>query len=848
LALSRPNDQGGNFLAALDYPKAEPRYRLPWLPINSGSIVSKLSVQNIVASLLLLTSVTFGRADTASPLDGPRGRLDAARASLDQIESSLVRADLSQAALQSLRAQLEPIATGIQTVLDQLVPKQKEVKTRLEQLGPKPDDKALAENPGMTVERGDQDRLFEDIDGLVRRARVLQVQTDQLQTTIGARRHELFTRALLERGASIFSPALWADVARELPRDVHAVKLIAGDWLDNSSAKLEGWARASLTAILVLIGLLYWPLVMVAHRVMRRGPASQDPSRLQKAIAALWTAVGTAVIPMFALAAAGFALDAFALLSPRLEPIGQAIIYGVARVAVTIGIAQGLLAPGLPNWRLLNLSDPVVEKLKQLAIAVAVVMSSTKFIEALNDVIAASLTASIATRGIGALVIALLMAGTLKGIVDDPDEEGVVPRLPLQRDWYGPMRLSAWTAIIVIVCAVVVGYIALGAFLADQIAWVTGVGCLLFVTMILSDEAIAAAFQPHALLGRAIMSGIGLRRDSLGQIGILLSGATALILIVGAIMLLLAPWGIESNDMLGYLRAAFFGIRIGDVTVSVSSIIVSVLLFFLCFLVTRAGQRWLEVKFLPQTQLDEGLRNSIKTSLGYVGITVAASLSLSHLGLSFEKLAIVAGALSVGIGFGLQSIVSNFVSGLIILWERAIRVGDWIVVGDEQGYVRRINVRATEIETFDRATVIVPNSSLVIGVVKNWVRTDRVGRIKIGIGVQFDVDPDRVRDILVACAKANEFVLSIPAPAVIFVGFGESALQFELICFVDDVETAARVKSDLNFDIFRKIKEAGIEVPYPHRNIKIIGLEQLEALLARTAGPAETPSPVRKRS
>jgi potassium-dependent mechanosensitive channel len=420
--------------------------------------------------------------------------------------------------------------------------------------------------------------------------------------------------------------------------------------------------------------------------------------------------------------------------------------------------------------------------------------------------------------------------------------------LPLQRDWYGPMRLAAWTAIIVIVVAVVVGYIALGAFLADQIAWVTGVGCLLFITLILSDEAIAAGFRPQALLGRAIMSGIGLRRDSLGQIGTLISGAVAVILIVGAIMLLLAPWGIESNDMLGYLRAAYFGIRLGDVTVSVSSITISVLVFFLCFLITRAGQRWLEVKFLPQTQLDDGLRNSIKTSLGYVGISVAASLALSHLGLSFEKLAIVAGALSVGIGFGLQSIVSNFVSGLIILWERAIRVGDWIVVGDEQGYVRRINVRATEIETFDRATVIVPNSSLVTGVVKNWVRTDRVGRIKIDIGVRFDVDPDRVRDILIACAKANEFVLSIPAPAVGFVGFGESALQFELVCFVDDVETAARVKSDLNFEIFRKIKEAGIEVPYPHRDIKIVGLEQLEALLGRTGGRAEAPSPVRKRS
>ena len=125
---------------------------------------------------------------------------------------------------------------------------------------------------------------------------------------------------------------------------------------------------------------------------------------------------------------------------------------------------------------------------------------------------------------------------------------------------------------------------------------------------------------------------------------------------------------------------------------------------------------------------DLGLRNSIRTSLGYLGFLVAAGLALGYLGLNYEKLALVAGALSVGIGFGLQSIVNNFVSGLILLWERAVRVGDWIVVGADQGFVRRINVRSTEIETFDRAQVIIPNSNLVSGVVTNLVRNDRSGR------------------------------------------------------------------------------------------------------------------------
>ena len=133
-----------------------------------------------------------------------------------------------------------------------------------------------------------------------------------------------------------------------------------------------------------------------------------------------------------------------------------------------------------------------------------------------------------------------------------------------------------------------------------------------------------------------------------------------------------------------------------------------------------------------------------------------------------DKLAIVAGALSVGIGFGLQSIINNFVSGLILLWERAVRVGDWIIVGGDQGFVRRINIRSTEIETIDRAQVIIPNSSLITGVVKNLVRNDRTGRIVIPVTVAGAADPEKVREVLFAAAKGNDRVLKDSSAANLF--------------------------------------------------------------------------------
>jgi small-conductance mechanosensitive channel len=267
--------------------------------------------------------------------------------------------------------------------------------------------------------------------------------------------------------------------------------------------------------------------------------------------------------------------------------------------------------------------------------------------------------------------------------------------------------------------------------------------------------------------------------------------------------------------MFGNLRAAYFGFKVGNVTVSVSSIVGAAAVFIFGVLVTRAVQGWLGSKLLPRTRLDAGMRNSIKTIFGYIGFVSALILGAAQLGLSYQNLAIVAGALGVGIGFGLQSIVNNFLSGLILLWERGIRVGDWVVVGGEQGFVRRINARATEVETFDRATLIVPNAMLVSGVVKNWVHTDRVGRIIIAINVAFESDPDVVRETLIATARGQELVLSIPAPLVLFSEFGDWALKFQLVCFVDEIEMAERVKSEMHFDLLRRLREAGVRIAHP---------------------------------
>jgi small-conductance mechanosensitive channel len=203
-----------------------------------------------------------------------------------------------------------------------------------------------------------------------------------------------------------------------------------------------------------------------------------------------------------------------------------------------------------------------------------------------------------------------------------------------------------------------------------------------------------------------------------------------------------------------------------------------------------------------------------------VGIIVA----LEYLGMDFSKLTLIASALSVGIGFGLQDIVKNVVAGLVILSERALRIGDWIATGTSTGVIRKINIRSTTIQTWDKTEIIIPNSDLITTQVTNWTLTNETGRITLPIKVAYGSDIELVENTLLAIANNHDSVLtdkSEPLPVVLFIGFGDSALEFELRCFVDDVVNRLFVMSDLYKSVYLEFNRHGIIIPFPQRDIHI---------------------------
>lgn len=394
-----------------------------------------------------------------------------------------------------------------------------------------------------------------------------------------------------------------------------------------------------------------------------------------------------------------------------------------------------------------------------------------------------------------------------------------------QKEGIGLFRLAFSSALIVGLIAEWSGYRNLSQFLVSGIVYSLVILLLAWLTTSLLSDVFNSLEEGRRPWEKRLRARLAPREDGfipgLFWLRLLLN-----VLIWGSVALaLLRIWGLSATGQSLLLHYLTQGFTLGKISIVPSRIAFALLILALLLSLGSWARTELDQR-LSHARLERGAREAAVAITGYLVAIAAGLIALSIAGFNFQNLALIAGALSVGIGFGLQNIVNNFVSGLILLFERPIRTGDWITVGQIEGYVRRISIRSTQIQTFDRADVVVPNSDLISGPVTNWMLRDTFGRVRVPVGVAYGTDTQLVKDTLLELAAKHPQIIvdhgAIPNPYVLFMAFGDSSLNFELRAYIHDVSNRLSVISDLNFAIDTAFKQAGISIPFPQRDIHII--------------------------
>lgn len=771
-----------------------------------------------LAALLLagaLCSAAVAQDDnTAAP--APEPSVAALRAQLDKIPAAAE----SNADVRSLLARMNELGSEGEKLVASRSSQLADLNARLGELGSAPAAGAT-EDPDVTRQRTALTKQRNALEADVRLAKLLTVDAQQRGSELVAQRRALFEAQLTERAASPLGADFWHDLGDAWEDDTQRISELV-DALKASVAVARqpahrptviGVLLAALLVILLGNHLAERGLVRLAARILPVG-------RLRRSLLVIAIVATNVLLMAGAAHGAFYVLDQHGVWGPQARKAVLALVQALVFIAFVVGLGRALLSAGRPSWRLPPMSEAVASRLAPVPWVVALVAALVWAPAQLNALVEASFAAVVATHVLTALALTALIAIVLLRLRppraaptgSDANDAPAPAERPM---WVGIAMACVAVLMVAIWVLVAAGYVALASFLASQLTWSGIVAAAFYVLFKFVDDLFMATVSSKSGFGQRLQKSFGLQPSTLDQTAVVLSGVGRAALFFYMLVALVTPLGTSPAEVFQRSGQYDGGLKVGEFELVPGAIVSAIVVLLVGFVLLRVFKRWLENSYLPQTALEPGMRSSITTLLGYVGTIVVVAFGMSALGIGVNRIAWVASALSVGIGFGLQAIVQNFISGLILLAERPVKVGDWVVLGTTEGDVKRINVRATEIVLGDRSTLIVPNSEFITKTVRNMTLSNAEGRVLIRLPMPLSTDAKKVRDLMLAACSAHAGVLASPAPGVTLEGVEGGALIFQAIAYVPSPRLAGGVRSDLLFEILDALRSGELPLSVP---------------------------------
>jgi small-conductance mechanosensitive channel len=759
--------------------------------------------------LLLLFAVPAAAQEV--PLATASAQLAQAERDLRSVDAALDgRVDRTDRA--ALRAKAAAAQAAVRTTTGALEDQLALVDARLTGLGPVA--AGTVEAPEIRRQRAQLQQQRGAIDAAAKRGRLAAVEAEQLIDEIARGQAEQLNQTLSTRSPSPLSPGFWTALVEAMPRDLRRIDGFVRQGADQIGRQWRGglpWqAPAGLVAALIVL----LPVQRLGRRVGQRYLIGNTPGhRVRRSGYAIWSVIVGTVAPLLAAAALVQGLRWAGLLPERWSGLLDGVVVASGFAGFTAALGGAVLMRSQPSWRVAPIADETARRLRPLSWMLAALTFATVMVEVFNRTVGASRAATIATQALEAMLHLgligwfLLLLGRLRA------ERAAHGDLDGASASAGLMSLVAWLMVGIATLALLFGYIGFSLIVARMIVWALVLGAALYLLMRAADDAATSVFNRDSRVGATLMHGLGLRGSVVDQFGLLLSAVVRVALVLLALSMLLSPFGADGiGTLFGRLGVLAQGIEIGGLSIAPGAILRGIVVLFVGLALVRAFLGWLEKRYLPATDLDGSGRNSISLVARYVGIALAVIWGLASLGIGIERIALLLSALSVGIGFGLQAITSNFVSGLILLAERPIKIGDWVRVGQDEGDVKRISVRSTEIALADHSTLIVPNSELITKSVVNKTLAAPLGRLQIQFSVPLGTDVEQVRRIVLEAFAAEEAVVADPAPAVFIDSIADGRVLFNCFAHVGSPRDAYRARSNVFMALLTRFPTEGIDM------------------------------------